>query len=199
LRIGSIDIIKTEDRLVCFNSSKWRYSSSEDLMDANEIKAIVVYSTRYGNTERIAKSLVLGLKEAGVICLSSNASEVEFNSLKACDLICVGGPTEAFSASKPMKQFLEKLELLDLRGKFGFAFDTKIDSRFSGSAAKTIEKKLDESGMRIVLPRESAIVEGNTKVANLKASEEKRFQEIGLRLGNATLAAKRGITATVPT
>ena len=31
------------------------------------MKAIVIYHTRYGNTERIAKSLEMGLKEASGI------------------------------------------------------------------------------------------------------------------------------------
>lgn len=41
-----------------------------------------------------------------------------------------------------MKEFLERLKGVDLKGRDGFAFDTRLESRFSGSTAKFIEKKL---------------------------------------------------------
>ena len=49
---------------------------------------------------------------------------------------------------------------MDLKGKRGFAFDTKLESRLSGSAAKFIEKKLRERGLDIIRPHGSAIVAG---------------------------------------
>ena len=80
----------------------------------NEIKAIIVFDTRYGNTEKIAKSFETGLKEAGVQTACINVKDVAVDSLKQYDLICVSAPTEAFTASKPMKQFLGKLKSTDL-------------------------------------------------------------------------------------
>ena len=64
----------------------------------NALRACVVFDTRYGNTEKIAKSIETGLKEAGVQTLCVNAKDVAVDSLKQYDLICVGAPTEAFSA-----------------------------------------------------------------------------------------------------
>lgn len=167
------------------------------------MKAIVIYHTRYGNTERIAKSLEIGLKEAAaasieaVVCI--NAKDVLIDSLKEeYDLVCVGAPTEGFTASKPIKEFLEKLKGIDLAGKkYGFAFDTKLDSRLSGSAAKFIEKELSNRGLIIIAPRESAIVfsikeRGAITGARLKEGEEERFRKIGTQLGR-TLAAKTRI------
>jgi hypothetical protein len=73
-----------------------------------------------------------------------------------------------------------------------FAFDTKLDSRFSGSAAKHIEKELINQGFRMMAPRESAIVSsikerGAIVGARLKEGEEKRFEEIGRLVGTATV------------
>jgi flavodoxin len=119
------------------------------------MRACVIFDSRFGNTEKIARSIESGIKEVGVQteCLSSG--DVKVDSLKEYDLICVGAPTEAFSASKQMKGFLGKLKGADLAGKLGFAFDTKLDWRLSGSAAKFIEKELRNLGLRILAPRES--------------------------------------------
>ncbi len=154
------------------------------------LRAFVIFDTRYGNTEKIAKSLEAGLKEASVQAVCINIKDVAVDSLKQYDLICVGAPTEAFTASKPMKEFLGKLKSIDLSGKYGFAFDTKLDWRLSGSAAKFIEKELKNLGFRIIVPRESAIVSvlkerGAITGARLKEGEEKRFEKIGTQVGTA--------------
>ena len=165
------------------------------------MKAIIIYHTRYGNTERIAKSLETGLKKASgiedVVC--SNVRDVVLsatdNSLKEYVIICIGAPTEGFSAPKPIREFLGKLKGVNLAGKYGFAYDTKVDSKLSGSAAKFIEKELKNQGLQIVAPRESAIVfalkeMGTITGAKLKEGEAKRFEQIGLQLGTE-LPAKR--------
>jgi len=87
-----------------------------------------------------------------------------------------------------MKEFLGKLKSIDLSGKYGFAFDTKLDWRLSGSAAKFIEKELNNLGLRMIAPRESAVVltlkeKGAITGARLKEGEEKRFGQIGLQVG----------------
>ena len=118
------------------------------------------------------------------VCI--NAEYVTSDLLRECDLICIGAPTHFLSASKSMKKFLSKLKGVDLSRKYGFAFDTKFDSRMSGSAAKFIEKELKKLGLQIIAPRESAIVFGIKEKeggARLKESEEARFEQIALRLG----------------
>jgi len=162
------------------------------------MRACVIFDTRYGNTEKIAKSFETGLKEAGIQTVCVNAKDVPLDSLMQYDLICVGAPTEAFSASKPMKEFLAKLKSVDLSGKYGFAFDTKLDWRLSGSAAKFIEKELNSLGLRIVALHESAIVstmkeKGAITGARLKEGEEKRLEQAGFKVGVA-FAASMGAT-----
>lgn len=153
------------------------------------MKAIILYDSRFGNTEKIAKSLQIGLKGTAadiqqdvIVCI--NTKDVPIDSLKEYDILCIGAPTENMTASKSIKEFLAKLKDIDLSGKYGFAFDTKLDSRFSGSAAKYIEKELVNQGLRIIAPRQSAIVfsikeRGAIVGARLKEGEEKRFEEVG--------------------
>ena len=123
-----------------------------------------------------------------------NAKDVDVNSLNQYDLICVGAPTHFITASKPMKKLLGELKSIDLSGKYGFAFDTKFDSRMSGSAAKFIEKELNRLRLNLIAPRESAIVLGIKEKdggARLKEGEEMRFEQIGLQIG--TVKAQSGV------
>ncbi|MGD0476821.1 MAG: flavodoxin domain-containing protein [Nitrososphaerales archaeon] len=143
---------------------------------------IVVFDTKFGNTEKIAKSIAAGLERAGVAVEYIGTSEAHSEALKDYDLIVVGAPTQAFTASKPMKEFIDRLESVGgLTGKSFYAFDTKLPSRFSGSAAKYIESKLEHMGLRPAGQRSSAV--GRGSVFKLDDGEEKRFELIGFELG----------------
>jgi flavorubredoxin len=145
---------------------------------------VVIYDSKYGNTEKIAESLTDGLKMAGIDAICVNTNDVQAESLKDYDFIAVGAPTQMFTASRPMKDFLAKLEgVQGLRGKYGFAFDTKFDSRMSGSAAKYIEKKLEDLGLAIVKPRQSAIVDKTEGPLEHGALET--FEQIGFDIGTS--------------
>ena len=155
--------------------------------------AIIIFDTRYGNTEKMAKALESGLKQAGTQTTCMNAREVNPQDLKEFDLIAVGAPTEWRSATKSMKAFLEGLKNVNLAGKLGFAFDTKLSRPLSGSAAKLIEKELKNHGLAIIADHESATVfleNGSTSGAWLQEGEEKRFEHIGLEVGNTLLSTK---------
>jgi len=154
-------------------------------------RAIIIFASRYGNTEKIARSLERGLWEAGIETVCVDTTDVSVGSLTGYDLICLGAPTEWLSASKPMKEFLRKLQGPDLSGKFGFAFDTKLEKRLSGSAAKLIEKELKNLRIQLIAPRESAIVFGTgsgVSSMSLREGEEKRFEEIGRQVGTSLVA-----------
>jgi len=152
------------------------------------MKAIVLFDTLFGNTERIASCLAAGLQETGIEAEYVNIKGVEVNRLVVYDLIVLGAPTQYLSASKPMKGLLERLKAVNLRGKYGFAFDTKFGYPLSGSAAKFIEKKLKGLGLEIIQPHSSAIVVGQktaVKVgdAMLKEGIQDLFEKTGKELG----------------
>ena len=154
------------------------------------MKAIVLYDTLFGNTEKIALSIAAGLQHAGVETEAANIRAAVVDTLSRYDLLVLGAPTQYFTASKPVKEFLARLEGVDLKSKLGFAFDTKLESRLSGSAAKFIEKKLIEKGLQPIRPRASAIVIGQkAKTAQageavLKEGMETLFESIGKELGD---------------
>jgi len=153
--------------------------------------AAVLFATRFGTTEIVAKAFERGLKEAGMETICARTSDVAPGSLQDYDLICLGGPTEVFTATRDVKDFLKAMRSINMKGRFGFAFDTKLDSRMSGSAAKYIEHVLDDWGLHMISERQSAIVtsrkEGGRIVgADLKEGEEIRFEELGAKVGKAT-------------
>jgi len=144
-------------------------------------KALVVYYSLYGNTEKIAKALAAGLNSGGVNVDVVKVEAVKFDELSKIDLLCVGSPVHAWSASKPVKGFLEHLKRVEgLSGKKAFAFDTKMKSRLAGSAGGKIERKLKDWGFTIARPSESAIVVG--REGPLEENAEGRFKQIGVEL-----------------
>jgi flavorubredoxin len=169
-----------------------------EVIELGSGRAVVIFDTLFGNTEKIAKALAKGIGQNGVQVDCLNIKDVDVDNLGQYSLIVIGAPTQMFTASRTMKAFLSRLKGRSFADRFGFAFDTKLDSRLSGSAAKFIEHELDDIGLRIVAPRESAIVfqvkGGGKTTARLKEGEEERFVGIGVVIGK-TLIAKRPLTA----
>jgi len=146
-------------------------------------KAAVIYDSKFGNTEKIAKALSEGMKREGLAVDCMRIDDVSLDKLAEYEILAIGAPTQMFGISKPMKEFLKKLENTELRNKKAFAFDTRLKSRFAGSAAKGIEKQLEKLQMTIIKPYASAIVQGNE--GPLEEDAEKKFTQIGSEIAKA--------------
>ncbi len=145
------------------------------------VKALVVYHSVYGNTEKVAKALAKGLEDGGVAVDCVRVDAVEFDKLSGYDLLVVGGPTQNRGASKPMEGFLERLKSVEgLSGKKAFALDTKYKSWLAGSAGEKIEGKLKSLGLTIIKPHASAIVKGMK--GPLEEGAEETFKQLGPEL-----------------
>lgn len=147
-------------------------------------KAIVVYDSMFGNTEKIANALTRGIEKIGIDATCLKVDEAQVDDLTSYEFLALGGPTHIAGISKPMKTFLDKLGEVDLKDKKGFCFDTRNHSRFNSfdinSAAKKIEKKLKKMKVKIIKRRQSAIVEG--REGPLEKEAELRFERIGNEL-----------------
>ncbi len=102
-------------------------------------------------------------------------------------MLVIGGPTHSMGLSDAMKTFTKQLKGADVKNKKAFAFDTKYDSRFAGSAGKVIEQRMKQNGMQIVMAHASAFVLG--KEGPLKDGSEAQFQQIGAELARIALAS----------
>ena len=141
------------------------------------MKAVVIYDSKYGNTEKIALALSEGLRSGGLTTDCVKVQDVDVAKLDQCDFIAIGGPTHAFGMTGEIKDFLKKLKEVNLKGKKAFAFDTKFRRRLYGSAAGKIEDNLKEMQVEIVKTQASAIVKKNK--GPLEEGEEEKFRQIG--------------------
>jgi flavorubredoxin len=135
----------------------------------------------FGNTEKVAKALAKGLEESGVNVDCVRVDAAKFDELSGYDLLVVGSPVHAWSVSKPIKEFLERLKGVEgLSGKKAFAFDTKMRNRLAGSAGGKIEGKLKSLGLTIIKPHASAVVKG--REGPLEEGAEETFRQLGAEL-----------------
>ncbi len=151
------------------------------------MKGLVVYDSNFGNTEKIARALVIGLGEEGLEVDCLKVDQVDIDKLAVYEFIAIGGPTHMAGVSKPMKEFLEEMKAVDVNGKKGFSFDTRNESRFNmfdlNSAAKRIENKMKKMRIKLIRPRQSAIVEG--REGPLHDGMEETFRRIGAEIAGA--------------
>jgi len=147
-------------------------------------KAVVIYDSRFGNTEKIARALARGMEKQDVKVDCFKVDKVDVQKLVEYDFLAVGGPTHMLGMSEPMKEFLENLNTVDISGKKGFCFDTRNQSRFNrfdlNSAAKRIEKRMKKMKVKMIKPRKSAIVEG--REGPLEEGMEEMFEQIGVEI-----------------
>jgi len=145
-------------------------------------KALVVYDSVYGNTEKVARALAKGLGDGGVDVDSIRADAVKFDELSKYDLLVVGSPVHIWSATKPIKAFLERLKTVEgLSGKKAFVFDTKLSrSGLAGSAGGKIERNLKSLGLTIAKPHATAVVKGNE--GPLEEGAEEAFNQLGAEI-----------------
>ncbi|MHA2230334.1 MAG: flavodoxin family protein [Candidatus Thorarchaeota archaeon] len=152
-------------------------------------KALIVYDSLFGNTKTVAEHLAMGIEESGIEVDCMHIDDIKINQMSDYDFLAIGGPTHMINVSKPMRAFLDRLSTIDLRGKFGFSFDTRVVSRMNSrrwfilenSAAKRIESRMRKLKMVIIRKRESAIVGG--REGPLESGVEDAFLDIGKEIG----------------
>jgi flavodoxin len=137
------------------------------------MKVLIVYDTvsPMKCTEKVAKTIGEALRDMGVDVDSFFVKDVNVTIVKDYDCLIAGAPTMAFRASDGMRKFLENLTGEDFSGKLAAAFDTQVQSRFSGSAVKGIEGKLKKLGFKLIAAPLVAYVEGKMNAYHLKEGE----------------------------
>ena len=136
------------------------------------MKALIVYDSTYGNTEKIAKAIGAALTgEVKVL----RAGEVNPAELNAFDLLVIGSPTYGGRPMPSVAELLNKIPESAIKGKNIAAFDTRIPTKLAkifGYAADRIAKNLKEKGGNPVVPGEGFFVNG--KEGPLKEGELER-------------------------
>lgn len=145
------------------------------------MKTLVVYGTRYGNTEKIALAISDGLRTIGVVEMLT-VEKTTAVQIPEYDLVVVGGPTEGHGATEPIAAFIDEIAE-GFSGVTVATFDTRLrwPKWLSGSAADTIAGRLEKFGAKLVIPPASFIVTG--KPASLEPGELERAEAWGRALG----------------
>ena len=154
------------------------------------IKALVLYQSLFGNTKLIAESISDGLRSDGIIVDCKEFNSIKANNLLNYDFIAIGAPTQQFGISSDMQLFLETLIKVDFEKTNFFCFDTRIKmifnnpkfKKFENSASKKIESILLKQNLKILRMRESGLVEG--KKGPLIIGSNEKFFKIGRELGD---------------
>ncbi len=133
------------------------------------MKALVVYESVYGNTEKVAKAIGAAVgSDVKVV----RTGECNVDDLKSVDLLFIGGPTQGGRATQPVQDFLSKITESVIKDKKVAVFDTRLSTKLVGIfgyAGKRIAENLKDKGANIVLGPEGFFVAG--KNPELKPGE----------------------------
>jgi flavodoxin len=70
--------------------------------------ALIIYWSKTGNTEKVAKAVKQGLEEMNIQVTLKKPEEAESINYFDYDLVCVGAPSYAWRPPEPMTDFLKK-------------------------------------------------------------------------------------------
>ncbi len=141
------------------------------------MKALIVYDSLYGNTEKIARAIAAAITPSSDVKVL-RVSEVAPSELGSIDLLIVGSPTQNGKPTKAIQEFLSKIPANALKNIRVASFDTrywyikKIIAKLFGYAAGPIADSLKAQGGYQAAPPEGFIVEG--KEGPLKQGELER-------------------------
>jgi len=126
------------------------------------MKALIVYDSVYGNTEKIARAIAAAIAPSGEVKVL-RPGEVNPSELQALDLLVVGSPTQGGRPTPAIQDFLNKVSEPAVKGVNVAAFDTRFSTKLVGIfgyAAGKIADSLKRKGGTLVLPPEPFFVKG---------------------------------------
>ncbi|MGB9683605.1 MAG: flavodoxin family protein [Candidatus Bathyarchaeales archaeon] len=110
-------------------------------------RVVVVFESRYGNTKRVAESIIDGINGVGGVEVSlKELKEVDFKGIPSYDAILIGSPNHFGEPTRDIRGFIDKLSELTLEGKKFAVFDTYMGKDFE-KAVKKMEKRISEKAL----------------------------------------------------
>ncbi len=155
------------------------------------MRSLVMYRSRYGNTERIARAVAEGLSERG----ESRAvalTDLRPGDLETAHLVVLGAPTQMKRMPLSMRRFLRRSAHESWFGRPVAVFDTRLPGEQwrTGSAAGRLGARLQGMGAMLVAPPESFFVSGMR--GPLEQGERERAKLWGRRLHLSDRVAVEG-------
>jgi flavodoxin len=152
------------------------------------LNILVVYSSRFGNTERLARAIAKALESEHAVRVmpAGDAEDVRGDDV---DLLIVGAPTQVRGLLLGVRGFLRTLRNRGFSGRRAAAFDTRMPGERSqtGSASDVIARGLRNAGCQLAIEPESFLVADFT--GPLADLEEERAATWARRLAALVTAA----------
>jgi flavodoxin len=125
------------------------------------MKAIVVYDSRFGHTQKIAEAIGEGLEKVYESEVFSVRDAGDMDVTEDADLLVVGSPTQGGTYTESIKAFLAGFSEDSLEGMCAVSFDTSTLAdnhgfvvsaltRLLGNAAPKISAELKKKGARCI-------------------------------------------------
>jgi flavodoxin len=120
------------------------------------MNTLVVYFSKFGNTQKLAEAIAERLKSNGIVRTIS-CDDLTVSDLEDIKLVIMGSPTHNMNLPKTVKPVINNLPKRILSGKQVAAFDTSYKmswllNRFT--ASKRLARKLRKLGGKLILPPE---------------------------------------------
>ncbi len=144
------------------------------------MKAMVVYDSNWGNTEKVALAIARGMGESASASQVPGLSESAVDGL---DLLVIGSPVIGGKPSKAIQDFLTRLATIGGRRPRLAAFDTRLTMKFVqrfGYAAVKMHEQWRRQSETVVSDPMGFIVKG--RKGPLEDGELERAEQWGRSL-----------------
>lgn len=120
---------------------------------------LVVYDSKFGNTEKIAQAIARGAGTLGSVRVI-DTTQAAMSVAQRPDLVIIGGPTQRRGLSPGLRTFMDALPLTSIRDSVTASFDTRYrgSTWIMGSAAAETAKRLRKAGSRLAAQPESFFI-----------------------------------------
>ncbi|MFX1567579.1 MAG: flavodoxin family protein [Promethearchaeota archaeon] len=149
------------------------------------MKVLIVYATKYGNTEEVAKLIAEGINSVeGNEVMVNNVKDVNLKKEASYDLILIGSPNHFGRHIGSIKKFINKLPKSQLKINSYAVFDTYITADFE-KAVKKMEEQMGEliPDLKKASPGLSIKVEGTGPSKGPITNEDlPKCREFGIKL-----------------
>jgi flavodoxin len=149
------------------------------------VKVLIVYYTKYGNTEKVAKLIAEGITSTeGNEVIVNKVKDVNLKKDESYDLILIGSPVHFGRHVGSVKKFINKLPKAQIKVNAYAVFDTYISNDFE-AAVKKMEKQISEMmpDLTKTSPGLSIKVEGTgTSKGPITNEDLPKCREFGLKL-----------------
>jgi flavodoxin I len=126
------------------------------------MKALIVYDSVYGNTEKIARAIADAITASGEVKVL-RAGETNPSELASIHLLIVGSPTHGGRPTPAIQDLLNKVTQPSLKDINVAAFDTRSQAKLArvfGNAAGRIAGQLTKKGGVLIVSPEGFLVTG---------------------------------------